>query len=295
MKVLNLTGAPSPLHNMDESAPLDVADQPFYDAIKAAHGDNVSNEFCIRLARAYRGEKKHRMEKTLAEVKRIMEWRTQHGADGILNVPLDKATLFHQCWPSAVYGEDTAGHVINMERLVEINVDSFHANFTVDEILRHRMKHLERIQAELGASSKRKGKLVYKHIYIFDLAGMAWKHVAPSVMSYLKPIFDLGQVYYPESLFRMYLVNAPFVFWGTWKVVSSFIDPETRQKIQIYKSSAAFVAEAQKQGLSLDAIPKLLGGNHPGRAIADFDVPIDAPSAPESIVPVCPEVVAVPT
>ncbi|KAF0684132.1 Aste57867_23862 [Aphanomyces stellatus] len=256
----------------DESAPLEAADQVIYDAIKAAYS-TCNHSFCVRLSRAFRSEKKQRLEKTLAEVKKIMEWRAAHDADTVLTTTLEKTPLFQQSWPSTIYGEDSQGHVITMERLVEINVDSFHANFTVEEILRHRMQHLERVQAELASVSTRTGRLVYKHIYIFDLAGLAWKHVAPSVIGYLKPIFDLGQVYYPESLFRMYLVNAPFIFCGTWKAISPWIDPETRQKIQIFKSAAAFCVEAQKQGLSLDVLPATLGGTHAGRSLGSLHQP----------------------
>ena len=49
---------------MEESAPLDGNDMPFYEAIRAAHGDAVNHAFSVRLARAFRLEKKHRMEKT---------------------------------------------------------------------------------------------------------------------------------------------------------------------------------------------------------------------------------------
>ncbi|CAK4088470.1 unnamed protein product [Aphanomyces euteiches] len=265
--------------SMEESAPLDGNDMPFYEAIRAAHGDAVNHAFSVRLARAFRLEKKHRMEKTLAQVKKIVEWRQQHGADRILHEPLDKAELFQACWPSKIYGKDDHGHIISMERLVDINVERLQANFTVDEILRHRLKHLERIQAIHADETQRSGRLVYKHIYIFDLAGLTWKHVTPSVMSYLKPIFDLGQIYYPESLFRMYLVNAPFVFWGSWKIISSFIDPETKEKIQIFKSAAAFSTDASKQGLSLDAIPTLLGGRHGGHMLTD-DIPKEVEGHP---------------
>lgn len=53
----------------------------------------------------------------------------------------------------------------------------------------------------------------------------------------VQPIFDVGQHFYPETLHRLYLVNAPMVFYGAWKVISSLIDPDTRNKIQVFVRS----------------------------------------------------------
>jgi len=95
------------------------------------------------------------------------------------------------------------------------------------------------IACRMNAVSKRLGRRIYKHIFVFDLAGIGMKHLSRNLISFLKPIFDLGQVYYPESLFRMYLVNAPLIFWGTWKIISGLIDPETREKIGVLVSTLA--------------------------------------------------------
>jgi hypothetical protein len=36
---------------------------------------------------------------------------------------------------------------------------------------------------------------------------------------------------YPESLGVALIINAPFIFWACWKIVSSWIDPLTAKKI----------------------------------------------------------------
>ncbi|OQR90598.1 hypothetical protein THRCLA_09263 [Thraustotheca clavata] len=254
---------------LDESLPLNEIDQGFYDAIKAEYGTACTEEFCIRLARAYRAEKKNRMGKTMAETKKIMDWRKQINANELLNTKLDQPELFSQCWPSMISGEDYYGHIVNYERLKDIQLDTFLSNFNLEQVLSHRAKHMERMHAEMNAVSKRVGRRIYKHICIFDLSGVGLKHLSPSVINFLKPIFDLGQIYYPESLFRMYLVNAPFVFWGTWKIISNFIDPETKEKIQIFKNAESFLVEARKARIPMTSIPKSLGGQSSGRMLDD--------------------------
>ncbi|OQR82948.1 hypothetical protein ACHHYP_15282 [Achlya hypogyna] len=278
-------GACSDIVLLEESLPLSDTDQVFYDAIKKEFGPDCNEEFCIRLARAYRGEKKNRMGKTLGETKKVLEWRKQMQADELINMNLDKAELFSQCWPSMLAGEDYYGHIINYDRLKDIQLESFLANFTLDQVLLHRAKHMERLRAEMTAVSKRVGRRIYRHICIFDLSGIGLKHMAPSVINFLKPIFDLGQVYYPESLFRMYLVNAPFVFWGTWKIISNFIDPETKEKIQIFKNAESFLVDAKKHGIPMSAIPKSLGGECTGRMLDEsFVASISVPVIPAVVV-----------
>ena len=44
---------------------------------------------------------------------------------------------------------------------------------------------------------------------------------------------ELGQVYYPESLHRMYIVNTPLFFRGIWKIVTAWIHPDTCAKIVV--------------------------------------------------------------
>ncbi|RHY01240.1 hypothetical protein DYB36_009024 [Aphanomyces astaci] len=238
---------------LEESLPLDPLDQPYTDAVADACGSDASPVFCMRLARAYRSEKKAvRMGKTVAEAKKVMEWRLEHRADTILGVELDKTHLFRQSWPTALCGEDYYGHVVSVERAVDIDLATFQSKFTVNEVLVHRLQHLERIQAQYDQTCM-------SHVIVLI---SRVTHLTPTVIGYIQPLFALGQQYYPESLFRMYLVNAPFVFWGAWKVLSALIDPDTRDKIQIFTSPAKFCTAAQAQGIPLTSIPTSLGGLH---------------------------------
>ncbi|TMW69192.1 hypothetical protein Poli38472_001348 [Pythium oligandrum] len=271
----------------DESNPLEERDQPFYDAVKKQFGDQCTEDLAIRVTRAFHHFKAHRMEVTLAEAKKILEWRAKLNADTILTRELDQSRTYFDCWPGMIYGEDNDGHLVAVDRVNEIDVDAFHKNFSsVETLLPHRLQYMERIQWEKAAISKRLGRRVYKHICIVDLKGLGLKHVSRSVINQLKPIFDIGQVYYPETLHRLYLINAPFIFHGAWKIISTFVEPETRAKIQVLKEGEKFLDIAQKHGIPLESIPACLGGKHPGRSmnstfkpsVADTPLPVPTPS-----------------
>lgn len=42
---------------------------------------------------------------------------------------------------------------------------------------------------------------------------------------YIKAISDIDQKYYPETLNKLYLVNAPSAFVMVWKIVKGWLDP----------------------------------------------------------------------
>ncbi|DBA01766.1 TPA: hypothetical protein N0F65_010176 [Lagenidium giganteum] len=274
----------------EEGQPISAEDQPFYDALVAEFGDRCTEDFRIRVTRAFRAEKKNRLEVTVSEAKRILEFRERMEIDTILTRELDQTKLFNDCWPGFIYGEDAKGHLISVIRISEIQIEALQKNFAdVQLIIPHRLQYMERIQWEKAAISKRLGRRVYKHIVVVDLGGVGMKHLSPSVVSQLKPIFDLSQLYYPETLFRLYLINVPMVFYGVWKLIQSFIKVEVREKIVVMKDTAAFMKEIQSKGVTLDALPMYLGGEHRGRAmnntfkpsIPDIPPPVPPPAQPQ--------------
>jgi hypothetical protein len=171
----------------DEAQPISNEDQAFYDAVKAEFGDACTEDFYIRVARAFRNTKKNRMQQTVAEAKRIVEWRKAMGAETVLTRELDRCKLFYDYWPGMLYGEDNEGHVIAVDRVADINLEAFQKEFNdVEQLMPHRLQYMERIQWEKAAISKRLDRRVYKHICIVDLKGLGMKHASRSVVNYLK-------------------------------------------------------------------------------------------------------------
>lgn len=49
---------------------------------------------------------------------------------------------------------------------------------------------------------------------------------------FIKAISDTDQKYYPETLNKLYLVNAPSAFVMVWKIVKAWLDPGVSEKRQ---------------------------------------------------------------
>jgi CRAL/TRIO domain len=60
------------------------------------------------------------------------------------------------------------------------------------------------------------------------------------------PLLLQGQ--FPERLSQLWFLNAPFIFWGLWRIVSPFIEVATREKI-------VFLTGAERAACLQEAIP----------------------------------------
>lgn len=69
---------------------------------------------------------------------------------------------------------------------------------------------------------------VDKACIFFDLKGFGIKQMDFVSLLYLVKVLES---YYPESLAKMYVSNAPYIFWGFWRIVKNLLDPVVRNKI----------------------------------------------------------------
>ncbi|PKI83932.1 hypothetical protein MVES_001874 [Malassezia vespertilionis] len=87
-----------------------------------------------------------------------------------------------------------------------------------------------------------------KVIIVFDLSGFGMKNMDWHA---LMTILQILEAYYPETLYKLYIVNAPWIFQGIWKAVSPLLDPVVRSKI-IFTNKAAEMKNIPKDRLMSD-------------------------------------------
>jgi len=104
-----------------------------------------------------------------------------------------------------------------------------------------------------------------KGIGVISLTGLT---MANSDIAAGKVLFQTLQDHYPERLYRMYIFDAPMLFWGLWKIVKPFIDPDTVQKIVFVYPKKASHDEMLAQ-VPAQLLPKELGGTGDWRRVED--------------------------
>ncbi|KAE8667708.1 TBP-associated factor 15 isoform 1 [Hibiscus syriacus] len=107
-----------------------------------------------------------------------------------------------------------------------------------------------------------------KLIGVLDFQNITYKNVdARSLITG----FQFLQAYFPERLAKCYIVNMPRFFVSVWRMVSSFIEKATLQKIAILTNEdekKTFIEE-----IGEEVMPVEYGGKANLRAIQDVEVP----------------------
>lgn len=194
------------------------------------------------LIRAFRNEEP-RLEITIDNLKRIADWRKKCDFDSFLQRRLKGEMEFHNCWPERIFGYDKYGHLIIGTRICELNCDTL-VNFTeteVEQLVGQKLSALMAVKRERYALT---GVRRYKHTLIIDLSGLSMSLLAGHRRALIKRVLDIGTHLYPETAWKIYILNAPLVFRAVWAIIKPWLHPKTLAKINILGGSPAAAMEA---------------------------------------------------
>jgi hypothetical protein len=197
----------------------------------------------LTLIRAYQKEVP-RIEKTRQNIQIIVTWRDLVDVSVLLDSRLERDEEFHSKWPENLYGMDKYGHMIYGMRMGDIDRDGL-LEFSDDELQRLQGQKLEARKALKVEHFARTGIRRYKHTAIIDVSAVSMSMLAGQKTALLKRISQIGGQNYPETVWKIYLVNAPMVFRAVWTVVRQLLHPVTVAKVSILGSSAAATMEQE--------------------------------------------------
>ena len=216
-----------------------------------------------------KGSPKQRLAETVESFSVISKWRAQVGADDLVKRRLEGAELVNAKARATVGGTDYYGHSVVVEQLDGI-ADLCGCGLTTDQMLLVRAQQAEALDAEKRRQSEALGLVRYKQVYVLDLAPLSLGTLArrSDVRSLTLKVIEVGQKYYPEGMWKIFIVNAPWIFRSVYSIISPFIHPVTRDKIKILGGPREFLKAVEKAGCPRSAVPKCVGGDHPGTDIA---------------------------
>jgi hypothetical protein len=236
-------------------------------------GDEMMNQtsdlLMLEIIRGYWGYK-NQLKTTADALKTVLQWRKENDINNLLerDVPHEKEVM--EAWPSKIYGQDMQGHVLNCERIAEIDTAKLTA-LPLEDVLISRAKAAEMIELIKTEITGDLGHLRFKQTFILDLQGLSvTKHFSSKARDVLKPVFAQGANMYPECLWTLYLINSPFVFRTVWSVIKLWLDPMTVKKIVIVGGKSQYLPMLQNAGIELSQLPEWCGGTHNGAELYDL-------------------------
>eukprot|EP00293_Proteomonas_sulcata_P008270 CAMPEP_0184307202 /NCGR_PEP_ID=MMETSP1049-20130417/16014_1 /TAXON_ID=77928 /ORGANISM="Proteomonas sulcata, Strain CCMP704" /LENGTH=265 /DNA_ID=CAMNT_0026619645 /DNA_START=3 /DNA_END=800 /DNA_ORIENTATION=+ len=205
-----------------------------------------------------------RDQETIKAMKRIMDWRDKVGFYNFFDQHLPMEKEFYEWWPERIYGTDKYGHFLQVIRASEILADKFD-DVDPDQIEKLQGQKMKTYGEYKRKISKEKGQTRYKHSLVIDMTGVSLNLARQKKRDLLKRIFDVGTHYYPETMWKIYLVNSPFLFRGIWAIVKPWLHPITVAKVNVLGSYKSSMDHMMKDGITPDQLPDWIGGSHKGQ------------------------------
>lgn len=141
----------------------------------------------------------------------INEWRVQNGFKDFLTKEQDIAGEFHKHWNEYIYGSDKYGHCIIGMTIKDIETD-WVADMADETLNKAQGQRLTAYSKWKDGVAKKKGVQRYKHTLIVDLKGTGMSLVGGKKRGVLKKVMGIGSDFFPETIWKIYVINTPFIF-----------------------------------------------------------------------------------
>ncbi|RLO07199.1 hypothetical protein DYB28_000655 [Aphanomyces astaci] len=239
----------------------------FKDRVLAAHpeADLIQNGFVVdgfldsTLTR-YLEARNYVENDSMKMITETLAWRQQHQVATIMERPLaqEKVDALRKYHPQGEHGVDRDGNILYVERMGYLDAEHLMKHVTLDEAVHYHIQKYEfQHHVTFKDATAAQGRVVNKMTVIYDMQNVGLHTFKKVVFDFVKQTSAIGQDHYPDTLSKVFIVNAPFFFFTTWKLVEVFLNPTTRKKIHFL--GGGFKNELVKH-IDPTQLPKWLGG-----------------------------------
>eukprot|EP00294_Goniomonas_avonlea_P009114 CAMPEP_0114567232 /NCGR_PEP_ID=MMETSP0114-20121206/15359_1 /TAXON_ID=31324 /ORGANISM="Goniomonas sp, Strain m" /LENGTH=218 /DNA_ID=CAMNT_0001753783 /DNA_START=120 /DNA_END=777 /DNA_ORIENTATION=- len=203
----------------------------------------------------------------------MKHWRTAYGTDALLTETLPHTPELERYYPTIQHKHDKLGRPIYIEPLGRQDIKALLFSMdAADDMVRFHVQRVVRQNDLCEKHTERFGRKVNQVMVLVDLTGTSTKRNLTKISrDFIKEVSAVGQNYFPETLGKMFIMNAPSAFNMAWRFVKPFLDKRTLNKIEVLKGNPR---ERLLEFIDADCLPPCFGGtcSCPGGCIPPAEV-----------------------
>lgn len=203
-------------------------------------------------------------EKTIEHIKRSCKWRKSMGMDElivadpelVLGFPMSD---FMSNFPHFHAGYDLSGRPVMYKQYSLIDATTLMRKTDLEQLLKYHVWEQEVCMRLCKEQSLKTGYIVETTTTILDLKDMRLAQVNKDFLAFVKAIAAVDSKYYPETLGKMFVINAPSAFPFVWRMVKLWLDADVASKIQVMSGPREWLP-VLSECIGLENIPSNYGG-----------------------------------
>ncbi|XP_060211114.1 phosphatidylinositol/phosphatidylcholine transfer protein SFH11 [Lycium barbarum] len=188
-----------------------------------------------------------------------LKWREEFHVDEISEeLKFEEFNEVKMCYPHGFHGVDRCGRPVYIERIGRVNLNRLLEVTTIERFVKYHVYEQEKtLNWRFPACSLAAKKHIASTVSILDVKDVGMSNFSKPARYLFLEIQKIDSHYYPETLHRLFIINAGSGFKVLWKAIRTFLDQRTLAKIQVLGSN---YSKTLLEVVDPSNLPDFLGG-----------------------------------
>ncbi|CAH9102572.1 unnamed protein product [Cuscuta epithymum] len=189
-----------------------------------------------------------------------LHWWDEFGVDEVCkDFKFDEYKEVKRYYPHGFHGVDKYGRPIYIERIGMVDIHQLFQATTIDRFVKYHVSEQEKtLNLRYPACSLAANKFIASTTSILDVKDVGMSHFSKQAKEMFKKIQKIDSSYYPETLHRLFIINAGPGFKLLWAAIKRFIENRTLVKIKVLGKD--YLSDLLED-IDPSNLPKFFGGN----------------------------------